>query len=163
MERVLISACLLGNKVRYDGNALSVSINIFDEWIAEGRVVSVCPEVDAGMSIPRASAEILKGDGHAVWKSTASVVESTGTDVTEYFKKGAEIALALCQKHNIKVAVLTDNSPSCGSTAIYDGSFTNKKLDGVGVTAALLKKHGILVFNQHNVVSANAALHGQLL
>jgi uncharacterized protein YbbK (DUF523 family) len=154
MEKVLISACLLGKRVRYDGNGLSVYDSILEQWKASRRVISICPEVDAGMSIPRAPAEILKGDGCNVWEGTALVVEDAGIEVTEYFKKGAQMALELCKKHNIKVAVLTENSPSCGSSVIYDGSFTSKKIDGVGVTAALLKNNGIAVFSQHSIESA---------
>jgi uncharacterized protein YbbK (DUF523 family) len=158
MEKILISACLLGKRVRYDGNALSVSANILEKWLAEGRVVSVCPEVDAGMSIPRSPAEIFEGDGYSVLAGSATVVDDTGIDVSSFFKKGAKIALELCKKYNVKVAILTENSPSCGSSAIYDGSFTTKKIDGVGVTAALLKKNGIEVFSQHDIPSANKAL-----
>ncbi|WP_456298928.1 DUF523 domain-containing protein [Celerinatantimonas yamalensis] len=158
MEKVLISACLLGKQVRYDGNALSVSTNILDQWIASGRVISICPEVDVGMRIPRPPAEISQGDGYGVWAGTASVVESAGLDVTAYFKNGARMALALCRKYAINVAVLTDYSPSCASSAIYDGSFTGSKIDGVGVTAALLKKSGVEVFNQHNIEEANQVL-----
>jgi uncharacterized protein YbbK (DUF523 family) len=159
MEKVLISACLLGKRVRYDGNALSVTATILDQWIASGRVISMCPEVDAGMSIPRAPAEISAGDGYGVWAGTARVVENTEGEVTDYFKKGAQMALALCRKHNITVAVLTENSPSCGSSMIYDGSFSSNKIDGVGVTTALLKKNGIEVFSQHDTERANQALH----
>ena len=158
MEKVLISACLLGKRARYDGNALSVSVKILDQWMAAGRVISVCPEVDAGMSIPRAPAEIFKGDGYGVWAGTVLVVEDEGTDVTAFFKKGAQMALELCIKHNINVAVLTENSPSCGSSAIYDGSFTSKKIDGLGVTVALLKRNGVEVFSQDNIEMANKAL-----
>lgn len=158
MEKVLVSSCLLGKKVRYDGTAMSVSIAILEQWITKGIVISVCPEVDAGMKIPRASAEILRGDGYDVWQGNAQVVEDMGVDVTEYFKNGAQIALELCRKHNIKVAVLTENSPSCGSSAIYDGSFTRKKIKGVGVTASLLKAHGIQVFSQHELETANEVL-----
>jgi len=154
-----MSACLLGKRVRYDGNALTVSENIIDKWQAEGRIVSICPEVDAGMSIPRAPAEILAADGYDVLLGTAAVVDDTGIDVSDLFKKGAQMALELCKKHDIKVAILTDNSPSCGSSAIYDGSFTGQKIIGVGVTVALLRKNGIEVFSQHNIPDANQALH----
>lgn len=158
MEKILISACLLGNKVRYDGNAMSLSAKILDEWVSSGRVISVCPEVDAGMSVPRAPAEILGGDGHDVLSGVGVVVDNTGMDVTAYFSKGARAALALCDKHNISVAVLTENSPSCGSSAIYDGRFSNQKINGVGVTTALLRSNGIDVFSQHNIENANKAL-----
>lgn len=158
MEKILISACLLGKKVRYDGGTLSVVEGIVQQWRSSGQIVSVCPEVDAGMSIPRPPAEITGGDGYGVLTGSAQVFENTGVDVTSYFKAGARIALDLCRKHNIKVAVLTENSPSCGSTAIYDGQFADEKKAGVGVTAALLKNSGIQVFSQHQIEQANSAL-----
>ena len=158
MEKVLISACLLGKRVRYDGNMISVTERILQKWITEGRVVSICPEVDAGMSIPRAPAEISHGGGPHILDGAASVIDNTGEDVSPYFIKGANMALSLCKKHNIKVAILTENSPSCGSSSIYDGSFSNNKIDGIGVTTALLEKNGIKVFNQYDLINANAAL-----
>ena len=158
MEKVLVSACLLGKPVRYDGQGLTAADDILAAWQSAGQVVSVCPEVDAGMSIPRAPAEIVCGEGVDVWSGAAAVMEKTGTDVSDYFKKGARIALALCQKHNIKVAVLTEKSPSCGSKHIYDGSFSNRKISGAGVTATLLTQHGIHVFSQHELTQANMML-----
>ena len=158
MEKVLVSACLLGKPVRYDGNGLPTVSGILASWQLAGRVVSVCPEVDAGMRIPRAPAEIVHGNGAAVWAGTASVVDESGADVSAYFKQGAHIALALCQRHNIKVAVLTEKSPSCGSTVIYDGSFADRKISGAGVTATLLNQHGIHVFSQHQLEDANEML-----
>ena len=158
MEKILISACLLGKTVRYDGKTLPVSDNLLERWMAEGRVISVCPEVDAGMSIPRAPAEITAGTGYDVLAGTAKVLLENGDEVSVYFEKGAQLALALCQKNNIKVAVLTEGSPSCGSSSIYDGSFTRQKIAGVGVTVALLEQHGIKVFNQHQLPEADRAL-----
>ncbi|RLA38232.1 MAG: DUF523 domain-containing protein [Gammaproteobacteria bacterium] len=158
MEKILISACLLGKKVRYDGKILPVSDNLLERWMAEGRVIAVCPEVDAGMSIPRAPAEITDGTGYDVLAGTAEVLIENGDEVSAIFKKGAQLALALCQQHNIKVAVLTEGSPSCGSSSIYDGSFTRQKITGVGVTVALLKQHGIDVFSQHQLPEADRAL-----
>ena len=158
MEKILISACLLGKTVRYDGKTLAVTDKRLERWIAEGRVISICPEVDAGMSIPRAPAEISAGTGYEVLAGTAKVLIENGDEVSAYFEKGAQLALALCQQHNIKVAVLTEGSPSCGSSSIYDGSFTRQKMAGVGVTVALLKQHGIAVFSQHQLPEADRAL-----
>ena len=158
VEKILMSACLLGKRVRYDGRSLPVADVILEQWLAEGRILSVCPEVEAGMGIPRPPAEIIGGDGDSVLEHNATVIESHGQDVTGYFEKGAHIALALCQRNNIKIAVLADSSPSCGSTTIYDGTFTGVKRSGVGVTTALLRKHGIQVFSQHDIPKANEAL-----
>jgi uncharacterized protein YbbK (DUF523 family) len=158
MKKVLVSACLLGKRVRYDGRALTVTEHILKDWIRSGRVVSVCPEVDAGMPIPRPAAEIFGGDGYAVLSGQGRVITSTGADVTDYFRSGAERALALCKEHHIKIAVLSEASPSCGSSTIYDGSFSRTKNTGAGVTTALLRKNEIRVFSQHEISAAQTAL-----
>ncbi|UFN57223.1 DUF523 domain-containing protein [Microbulbifer celer] len=131
---------------------------IIESWISEGRVVSVCPEVEAGMSIPRKPAEIFVGSGDSVLDGDTDVVEKGGNIVTDQFIKGASIALALCNKFNIEIAVLAESSPSCGSSFIYDGSFSGKRNPGMGVTAALLRRHGIQVFSQHEISDANKAI-----
>ncbi|MEH6567715.1 MAG: DUF523 domain-containing protein [Halioglobus sp.] len=161
MNKILVSACLLGKRVRYDGRALTVTEHILKEWIRSGRVVSICPEVDAGMPIPRPAAEISGGDGYAVLAQKGRVITSTGADVTDYFRSGAQQALALCKEHHIKIAVLSEASPSCGSSVIYDGSFSRTKNAGVGVTTALLRKNEIRVFSQHEISAAQAALANQ--
>lgn len=154
MSKILVSSCLLGNKVRYNGRDLLCDNELLRGWLLEGRVVSVCPEVSAGLPTPRAPAEIQSGNGEDVLHLQASVIENTGKDVSEQFIAGAEYALSLCQKHQIKVAVLTESSPSCGSDFIYNGKFSNTKIAGVGVTSALLIKNGIRVFNQNSIAEA---------
>lgn len=123
-----MSACLLGKRVRYDGGSLSVNDEVVARWMSEGRVVSVCPEVEAGMSIPRKPAEILKGSGEGVLEGKVDVIEKGGDVVTEDFIEGASIALDLCRKLSIRIAVLAEFSPSCGSSAVYDGSFSGEKI-----------------------------------
>lgn len=158
MEKVLVSACLLGKRVRYDGNAKSSGSEILAQWQAEGRVVAVCPEVDAGLPTPRAPAEIIAGDGGGVLAGSAQVVDRHGENLTAAFLSGASLALQLCQRHDIKVAVLTEHSPSCGSSEIYDGSFSGTKRLGTGVTSALLLSHGVRVFSQYEIVEAQRAI-----
>lgn len=155
MKKVLISACLLGEKVRYDGNSLTAPGKIIKEWVAQGRVISMCPEVSAGMSIPREPAEISGGDGNDVLSGDASVVDRSGGDVTESFLTGAQLALSLCKENDIQVAVLSELSPSCGLESIYNGRFSGQKTDGVGVTAALLMQNGIKVYNQYQLTEAD--------
>lgn len=156
MEKVLVSACFLGNPVRYNGTDLNVAEKvdtqaqaILDTWAKEGRIVSICPEVSGGLPTPRPPAE-LQLDGR--------VVDDTGEDVSSEFLKGAENALALCERFNIKVAVLTESSPSCGSTLVYDGHFSNTKIPGQGITAKLLSEHGIKVFSQFSLEEARALI-----
>ena len=154
-----MSACLLGKKVRYDGGNLSVHDQLVERWVSEGRIVSVCPEVEAGMSIPRKPAEIFGGSGNSVLDGEAEVFEKGGDVVTDDFIAGASIALELCKKFNIERDVLAESSPSCGSSFIYDGSFSGNRTPGIGVTAALLRRHGIQVFSQHEIADANKAIH----
>jgi len=162
VEKILVSACLLGRPVRYDGRHLAVKASLLNQtltqWQKEGRVISVCPEVDAGMSIPRAPAEIFGGNGLGVIAGSAKVVSDEGEDLSACFVEGASIALALCQKHSVKVAMLTEFSPSCGSSSIYNGQFAGQKIPGAGVTATLLQQHGIKVFSQYELVEASKAL-----
>lgn len=154
MKKVLVSACLLGNKVRYDGRSLLSSDGILEKWVEQGRVVSICPEVSSGMSIPRAPSEINNGDGYGVLAGNSSVFEANGNNVTDKFLLGANNTLAICKENNVEVAILAENSPSCGSSSIYRGDFSGAKIKGAGVTSALLISNGIKVFNQYQLEEA---------
>lgn len=144
--KYLISACLLGQAVRYDGGHCLV--NALEQLLATGQAVAFCPEVAGGLSIPRLPAEIVAGDGQAVLFGQAKVLDSAGDDMTTAFILGAQRCLALAQQHQVSHVVLKANSPSCGSTQIYDGSFSGQKIDGQGVTAALLHQHGFHVMSE---------------
>jgi len=157
--RLLVSACLLGEPVRYDGCGKGLENTGLNALLKQKRVIAFCPEVAGGLSIPRDAAEIQTSDGYAVLDNIGRVKTSKGDDVTEHFLQGARQALALCRQHQIKIAVLTELSPSCGSSQIYDGSFSRSLHRGVGVTTALLKQHGITVFSQHQISDAITLLN----
>ncbi len=157
MEKILVSRCLLGHRVRYDGGA-SGPFDLLEQWIEEGRVVPLCPEVAGGLPTPRAAAEIPGGQGGEVLDGTAAVITTDGEDVSAQFLEGARQALELVQKHGIRVAVLKANSPSCGSLLTYDGTFSGVKVNGEGVTAALLKRHGVRVFSELELAEAAVTL-----
>jgi uncharacterized protein YbbK (DUF523 family) len=149
MQFVLISACLLGDSVRYNGGHKRNDHPVIRRWLREGRIVSVCPEVAGGLPVPRAPAEILNGaDGLRVFAGHAKVIDARGMDVSLHFVRGAEHALECARSRNIRVAILKEGSPSCGSRYVYDGSFTATKIPGAGVTAALLRRAGITVFSE---------------
>lgn len=145
--KYLISACLLGQAVRYDGGHCLVEA--LQQLLATGQAIAFCPEVAGGLSTPRLPAEIVAGDGLHVLAGQAKVLDSAGVDVTAAFVLGAERCLALAQQHQVTHVILKANSPSCGSRQIYDGSFSGQKIDGQGVTAALLKQHGFQVMTEH--------------
>jgi uncharacterized protein YbbK (DUF523 family) len=157
VQKVLISRCLLGHPVRYDGGA-SGPFDLLARWQAEGRVVALCPEVAGGLPTPRAPAEIHGGQGGDVLAGRVPVIDVTGADVTDAFVAGAEVALRLVRQHGIKVAVLKANSPSCGNLETYDGSFSGVRVAGEGVTAALLRREGVQVFSELQLAEAAALL-----
>ena len=160
MQKILVSRCLLGHRVRYDGGA-SGPFDQLQQWVGEGRVVPLCPEVAGGLPTPRAAAEIPGGQGGEVLDGRAAIITTDGADVSAEFLSGACQALELVQKHGIRIAVLKANSPSCGNLLTYDGTFSGVKVNGEGVTAALLRRHGVQVFSELQLPEAARALTAQ--
>ena len=137
--RILISACLLGCRCRYDGASKP------QPWLEAlaGRhtLVPVCPEQLGGLATPRPPAERRGG----------RVVTREGGDVTAQYRRGAEEALRLCRLLGCEAALLKERSPSCGSGTVYDGTFTGTLTAGDGVTAALLRAHSIPVYGESQI------------
>ena len=138
-EPLLISACLLGIKCRYDGG---------DQYrpeaaalLARYELVPVCPELLGGLPVPRRPAEIKGG----------RVVTAAGADVTAAFRLGAERALELARRRGARLALLKDGSPSCGSTRVHDGEFSGRLVPGKGLAAALLAGNGVEVVSEDGI------------
>lgn len=150
--RILVSACLLGQPVRYDGSAKAAAEPVLARWRQEGRLVSVCPELAAGFAVPRPPAEIAEGrTGADVLAATARVIEQGGRNVTDLYLAGAYAARDLALAAGCRFALLTDGSPSCGSTEIHGGGFDGARHSGEGVTAAVLAAAGITVVPHHHI------------
>ena len=141
--KVMISACLLGVRCRYDGghSRNETALNQKETY----QLIPVCPEESGGLSTPRPPAEIVGGDGDAVLDGKAKVMTEDGTDVTRAYLNGAHHALQVAQSHGATHVILKARSPSCGCDDIYDGTFTGTLTVGDGVTTALLKRHGITI------------------
>lgn len=152
MVKVLVSACLLGAPVRYNGRDKRSDSPVLDRWVAEGRVVSACPEVLGGLGTPRPPSEIVHIQG------LRRVVADTGRDVTPEFERGAALSLEQAERNDVCVAVLKEGSPSCGSAWTYDGTFSGTRIHGEGVTASLLRSRGIRVFSEENLEAADAVI-----
>lgn len=137
--RLAVSACLLGEPVRYDGGSKPCAEVI--ELTKKNQVCPVCPERAAGLSCPRPPAEqvgervLLKG----------------GTDVTRAFADGARAECAAAQRAEVPLAVLKAKSPSCGVGLVYDGTYTGTLTAGMGVCARLLAKEGVCVVTEDTV------------
>ena len=161
MVKVLVSACLIGERVRYDGTKVPYDSAILKSWKRDGIIVPFCPEVAGNLPVPRLPAEIIKGTGEDVLKKNTGVFNVNRQDVTESFIRGAQKALTVARKMQITIALLKDNSPSCGKTSIYDGSFSGSKRPGKGVTTALLERNGVKVFSENEIQKAAAYLEKQ--
>ena len=130
-EKLLVSACLLGENCKYSGgNNYSPAAAALAERF---ELIHVCPEQLGGLPTPRVPAERV-GD---------RVLTRDGADVTDAYRLGAEKTLETALANGVKRAALQERSPSCGCGAIYDGTFSGRLVPGDGVTAALLREHGI--------------------
>lgn len=139
MEKLLISACLLGENCKYSGgdNYLPAVERLKDRY----ELVPVCPERDGGLPTPRVPSE----------RCGERVFSKTGEDVTAQFRRGAEMAAKLAREQGITKALFKERSPSCGFGEIYDGSFTGTVVTGAGVAAELLAAEGIAIFGESAV------------
>lgn len=137
--KLLISACLLGVRCRYDG--VSRVHPLVEQLAAHHTLVTVCPEQLGGLPTPRTPSE----------RQGEQVVSAAGEDVTAQYRRGAEESLRLCRLFGCEAAVLKERSPSCGHGQVYDGSFSGTLTEGDGVTAELLTSHGIPVYGESDI------------
>jgi len=146
---LIISACLAGEICRYSGDRVGHDPQL--RWLVKsGRALPVCPEVLGGAPVPREPCEIKGGDGFDVLDGRARVCTGHGEDKTDVFLAGAEIVLAVALGCGAKTAILKERSPSCGSTFIYDGSFSGRQMPGCGCTTARLLRAGLEVCSEEN-------------
>lgn len=146
---ILISSCLIGCPVRYNGT--SSEVEGLAKLVEQGKAIDMCPELAGGFSTPREPAEIESGKtAKEVLDGTAKVLDKNGKDVTAEFVNGAKELLKVCKEKGIRIAILKEGSPSCGSGKTYDGTFSGQKILGRGITAELLSQNEITVYCEHN-------------
>lgn len=158
MRKVLVSGCLGGAPLRWDASGVDVASPVWERWVAEGRLVPLCPELAAGFPMPRPPAGIVGGSAADVLVGSAAVHEDSGRDVSHMFVDGARRALARAQQSGVALAVLVDGSPTCGTSLVYDGTFSGGMVAGRGVAAELLAGAGIPLFSQYELLEADALL-----
>ena len=139
MEKLLVSACLIGKNTKYNGknNYVSDIEKLKDKY----EFIIICPEIMGGLSTPRFPSEI-KGD---------KIINSNGDNVTKEFIQGKNLTCDIAKKNNITKALLKDGSPSCGSNYIYDGTFSKTKIAGNGITAKGLREMGIIIYTEKDI------------
>lgn len=138
---IAVSACLAGECCRFDGKAC-VHKEI-KRLVEEKKAIAVCPECLGGLPVPRCCCEIIGG----------KVMSSDGKDRTANFISGAEKALAIALKNGCTLAVMKSKSPSCGTSQIYDGTFSGRLKKGSGIAAQMFMDHGIRVIDEHTFAS----------
>lgn len=155
-ERVwIVSACLLGERCRYDGDTANEGARRRLDVLAGDAVVPVCPEVAGGLPTPRVPAHLVGGDGADVLDGRARVVDDAGRDVSDAFLRGAGVALEAARVHGATHACLKARSPSCGCGRIYR---EHGLADGDGVTAAALKRAGLTVLTDETLAAGEDVL-----
>lgn len=145
---ILVSACLLGDSVRYDGQ--SKETPGIKELADSHELFRFCPEVSGGLAVPRLPAELTGSSLLILNGAGGGVYNTKGEDVTPQFLEGARNTLEYCREHKIQAAILKEKSPSCGVRHIYDGSFSGNLVKGAGITAQLLQLNGIRVYTEEN-------------
>ena len=149
---IIVSACLLGENCKYSGGN-NKSENVI-KYLEDKEYILVCPEQLGGLSTPRNPSEIItygNKDGNDVLSGCTKVLSNKGIDVTKNFIQGAEETLKIAKEHNAKIAILKAGSPSCGYKKIYDGTFLVNKIQGMGVTAAILNKENIALLDEDDI------------
>lgn len=158
--KLLMSACLIGQCCRWDARVPQSCVTpVLHKMLTVGEVVVICPECAGGLDVPRPASEIAPNStAESVLAGSGKVINTQGQDVTLNYVKGAQATLQKAQQLGIKVAILKSKSPSCSKSSVYDGTFSGKLKEGLGVTAQLLVDHGIAVFDENEIDQALAFL-----
>jgi uncharacterized protein YbbK (DUF523 family) len=146
---ILVSSCLLDLFSKYNGSSNANSLLL--DYCHRGKFIPVCPEQLGGLPTPRKPVELFGASGLAVLCGEGKAVTEDGSDCTPEFVRGAEQLIKLVRLLGITAAILKERSPSCGSSYIYDGSFSHAIIPGEGVAAALLRRHGIPVYSEQTI------------
>lgn len=137
--KILVSACLLGENCKYNGgNNYSASVA---EYVKDKEVITVCPEVMAGMGIPRTPVEIVDG----------VLMDCNGNNVDAALRDAVAQVMENIRNIEIECAILQSRSPTCGVNEVYDGSFSGKLIPGSGVFAQALRDAGYQVIDAEDV------------
>ena len=157
---ILISACLIGMKTTYHGK--SNFRRELAELFSRGCVIPVCPEQLGGLPTPRLPSEIENTRTADVVNGSGRVLRRDGVDVTEQFRRGAAEVIRIAQLLKPAYVIFKERSPSCGVHFIYDGTFSNRVVEGEGVTTAVLRRHGYTVFSEEDFEKSPGKEHKTL-
>ena len=139
MTKILVSGCLLGENCKYNGgNNYNPRVV---EFLKDKEVISICPEMMAGMGCPRNPIEIVDG----------VLIDCHGKNVDSLIRKSVMEIMERIRDEEIQCAVLQSRSPTCGVNQVYDGTFSGKLIPGSGVFAKSLMDAGYLVIDGEDI------------
>lgn len=153
--RIIVSACLLGHRVRYDGgHKFNQKVHSFLLSLEGAEIIPVCPETASGMPSPRPCQEFRGGAGKEVLCGKASIINEKGMDVTASFIAGSLKEFVRCLEKETRpvLAILKNKSPSCGHGKVY---IDEKLTSGNGVFTTLLEFSGIRVISEEDLESSS--------
>ncbi len=142
--KIMVSACLLGKRCKYSGGDNRNEAVI--SFLKDKEYVAVCPEVAAGMPVPRPPVEIRKG----------RVISIEGKDLDEIYREG--VRKTLKEAGPVDMAILKGGSPTCGVHQIYDGTFSGTKIRGMGILASALAAKGIPLYDEKDIEKRNGEI-----
>ena len=139
MTKILVSGCLLGENCKYNGgNNYNPRVV---EFLKGKEVISICPEIMAGMGCPRNPIEIVDG----------VLTDCHGKNVDSLIRKSVMEIMERIRDEEIQSAILESRSPTCGVNQVYDGTFSGKLIPGSGVFAKSLMDAGYLVIDGEDI------------
>ena len=139
LKKIVVSACLLGRNCKYNGgNNYNQAVV---DFVQGKEVIEVCPEMLAGLGVPRTPIEIVNG----------TVLDKNGNNVDVPLRRATEEILDMLRGEEIDCAILKSRSPTCGVKEIYDGTFSGKLIPGMGVLAEALDRAGYTVVDCEDV------------
>lgn len=152
--KILISACLLGIKCRYDNKKKPFSSAL--RLCKKGNIIPICPEQLGGLPTPRCASGIETGRGDDVLDGKSKVINEKGDDVTKQFIGGAKEVLRIAKIFKAEKFIAKSKSPSCGlgttlKRTFKKNNFSNIRVKGDGVAVALLKRNGLEIITEEEL------------
>lgn len=137
--KILVSACLLGRCCKYSGGSNRNPAVI--DFVKDKETVEVCPELLAGLGVPRTPIELVDG----------VLLDREGRNVDGQLRGTVADLVERLRDEDISCAVLQSRSPTCGVNQIYDGTFSGRLIPGSGVFARALMDAGFRVIDAEDI------------
>jgi uncharacterized protein YbbK (DUF523 family) len=134
LPKIGVSACILGQEVRYDGGHQLDSF-VVNELSQRAELVPICPEVEIGLGVPREVITLVQLDD-----GIHLVATETRRDITDHMHAYCQQRLDQLEAENLSGFILMQKSPSCGKQNVKVWHGEEFAREGVGLFAEALMK-----------------------